>query len=155
MKQKIEDILEETGYKESRAAKMDLNDILKYVRAPSSLMLSDDSFADYYQLFMTRTSISPDRYVMVSPPHCINYHSSCTISLITLHVLVLSVNDQEAYKEIFFHVEARKYRLRHPRSYLGLDRFYFSSAVVVVLIPESLKGLSGIRGEPTSLSNIT
>jgi hypothetical protein len=31
MKQKIEDILEETGYKESRAAKMDLNDILKYV----------------------------------------------------------------------------------------------------------------------------
>jgi 18S rRNA (adenine1779-N6/adenine1780-N6)-dimethyltransferase len=31
MKQKIEIILEETGYKESRAAKMDLNDILKYV----------------------------------------------------------------------------------------------------------------------------
>ncbi|KAH9974551.1 S-adenosyl-L-methionine-dependent methyltransferase [Lactifluus volemus] len=29
MKQKIEDILDETGYKESRAAKMDLNDILK------------------------------------------------------------------------------------------------------------------------------
>jgi hypothetical protein len=34
MKQKIEDILDETGYKESRAAKMDLNDILKYVRSP-------------------------------------------------------------------------------------------------------------------------
>ena len=33
MKQRIEDILEETGYKESRAAKMDLNDILKYVRS--------------------------------------------------------------------------------------------------------------------------
>jgi hypothetical protein len=29
MKQKVEAILEETGYKESRAAKMDLNDILK------------------------------------------------------------------------------------------------------------------------------
>jgi hypothetical protein len=76
MKQKIEDILEETGYKESRAAKMDLNDILKYVCALSSLMLSDDIFADYYQLFMTRTSISPDRYVMVLPSHCINYHLS-------------------------------------------------------------------------------
>jgi hypothetical protein len=96
MKQKIEDILEETGYKESRAAKMDLNDILKYVRTPSSLMLSDDSFADYYQLFMIRRSISPDRYIMVLPSHCINYHLSCTISLITLHVLVPSVNDQEA-----------------------------------------------------------
>jgi hypothetical protein len=35
MKQKIEDILEETGYKENRAAKMDLNDILKYVCSPS------------------------------------------------------------------------------------------------------------------------
>ncbi|KAH9984690.1 S-adenosyl-L-methionine-dependent methyltransferase [Russula vinacea] len=33
MKQKIEDILEETGYKESRAAKMDLNDILKLLSA--------------------------------------------------------------------------------------------------------------------------
>ena len=31
MKKKIEEILEETGYRESRAAKMDLNDILKYV----------------------------------------------------------------------------------------------------------------------------
>jgi hypothetical protein len=31
MKKKIDDILEETGYRESRAAKMDLNDILKYV----------------------------------------------------------------------------------------------------------------------------
>ena len=31
MKQRMDDILEETGYKESRAAKMDLNDILKYV----------------------------------------------------------------------------------------------------------------------------
>ncbi|KAH9969357.1 rRNA adenine dimethylase [Russula compacta] len=33
MKQKIEDILEETGFKESRAAKMDLNDILKLLSA--------------------------------------------------------------------------------------------------------------------------
>ncbi|KAI0282906.1 S-adenosyl-L-methionine-dependent methyltransferase [Russula brevipes] len=33
MKQKIEDILEETGYRESRAAKMDLNDILKLLLA--------------------------------------------------------------------------------------------------------------------------
>ncbi|KAI0255667.1 S-adenosyl-L-methionine-dependent methyltransferase [Lactifluus subvellereus] len=33
MKQKIEDILDETGYKESRAAKMDLNDILKLLSA--------------------------------------------------------------------------------------------------------------------------
>jgi 18S rRNA (adenine1779-N6/adenine1780-N6)-dimethyltransferase len=37
MKQKIEDILEETGYKESRAAKMDLNDILKCVCSSYSL----------------------------------------------------------------------------------------------------------------------
>jgi hypothetical protein len=37
MKQKVEDILEETGYKESRAAKMDLNDILKYVCSHSLL----------------------------------------------------------------------------------------------------------------------
>jgi len=33
MKQKIEDILEEAGYRESRAAKMDLNDILKLLLA--------------------------------------------------------------------------------------------------------------------------
>ena len=60
MKQKIENILEETGYKESRAAKMDLNDILKYVSPPSPLILSDDGSADYYQPFMTLISISPD-----------------------------------------------------------------------------------------------
>jgi len=40
MKQKIENILEETGYKESRAAKMDLNDILKYVSSPPPFVLS-------------------------------------------------------------------------------------------------------------------
>ena len=37
MKQQIEDMLEETGYKENRAAKMDLNNILKYVCSPSSM----------------------------------------------------------------------------------------------------------------------
>ena len=31
MKKKIEDILEETGFRESRAAKMDVNDLLKFV----------------------------------------------------------------------------------------------------------------------------
>ena len=31
MKQKIESILEETGHSNTRAAKMDLNDILKHV----------------------------------------------------------------------------------------------------------------------------
>lgn len=41
MKQKVEIILEETGYKESRAAKMDLNDILKYVRLPSPRGFAD------------------------------------------------------------------------------------------------------------------
>jgi len=43
MKQKIDDILEETGYRESRAAKMDLNDILKYVVVASSHGLADAS----------------------------------------------------------------------------------------------------------------
>jgi len=38
MKQKVEIIIEETGYKESRAAKMDLNDILKYVLPYPTLM---------------------------------------------------------------------------------------------------------------------
>jgi hypothetical protein len=60
MKQKIEDILEETGYKDSRAAKMDLNDILKYVCYLSSFVLSDIGFADYYWPSMILTSISPD-----------------------------------------------------------------------------------------------
>jgi hypothetical protein len=41
MKQKIEDILDETGYKESRAAKMDLNDILKFVCFPISFRVFD------------------------------------------------------------------------------------------------------------------
>ena len=41
MKQKIENILDETGYKESRAAKMDLNDILKFVRFPISFRVFD------------------------------------------------------------------------------------------------------------------
>lgn len=66
MKQKIEDILEETGYKESRAAKMDLNDILKSVCCPSSLVLSDSGFADCYWPFMILTSISLDRPVILS-----------------------------------------------------------------------------------------
>jgi hypothetical protein len=52
MKQKIEDIIEETGYKENRAAKMNLNVILRYVCSPSMgylmlicrlLLASDDS----------------------------------------------------------------------------------------------------------------
>jgi hypothetical protein len=58
MKQKIEAILEETGYKESRAAKMDLNDILKYVRLPSPHQFADVSCVDYCRPFMTLTSIS-------------------------------------------------------------------------------------------------
>jgi hypothetical protein len=67
MKQKIEDILEETGYKESRAAKMDLNDILKSVCCPSSLVLPDSVSADYYWPFMILTSISPDRPIILVP----------------------------------------------------------------------------------------
>lgn len=43
MKQKVEIILEETGYKESRAAKMDLNDILKYVHLLSPHECADVS----------------------------------------------------------------------------------------------------------------
>ena len=58
MKQKIEAILEETGYKESRAAKMDLNDILKYVRLPSPHQFADISRVDCCRPFMTLTSIS-------------------------------------------------------------------------------------------------
>jgi hypothetical protein len=37
MKQKIESILEETGHSNTRAAKMDLNDILKHVLFSKSL----------------------------------------------------------------------------------------------------------------------
>jgi hypothetical protein len=66
MKQKIEDILDETGYKQSRAAKMDLNDILKCVCCLSSLVLSDCGFADCYWPFMILTSISPDYPLVVS-----------------------------------------------------------------------------------------
>ncbi len=58
MKQKVENILEETGYKESRAAKMDLNDILKYVRFPFPHECANVSFVDYCRPFMTLTSIS-------------------------------------------------------------------------------------------------
>ena len=58
MKQKIEIILEETGYRESRAAKMDLNDILKCVRLPSPHEFTDVSFVDYCRPFMTLISIS-------------------------------------------------------------------------------------------------
>ena len=76
MKQKVEIILEETGYKEIRAAKMDLNDILKYVRFPSSHEFADVSFVDYCRPFMTLISISLEcaiiwRYPL---PPCINYH---------------------------------------------------------------------------------
>jgi antitoxin component of RelBE/YafQ-DinJ toxin-antitoxin module len=58
MKQKIVDILEETGYKESRAAKMDLNDILKYVCLPLSLVFANVNLVDYCRPFMTLTFIS-------------------------------------------------------------------------------------------------
>ena len=58
MKQKVESILEETGYRESRAAKMDLNDILKYVCLQSPHESADVSFVDYCRPFMTLISIS-------------------------------------------------------------------------------------------------
>jgi len=60
MKQKIDNVLEETGYKESRASKMDINDILKYVRSSPCVVFSYDSLADYYWLSMILTSILPD-----------------------------------------------------------------------------------------------
>jgi hypothetical protein len=75
MKQKIEAILEETGYKESRAAKMDLNDILKYVRLPSPHRFADVSFVDYCRPFMNLISISLECAIIRQYlPHCINYY---------------------------------------------------------------------------------
>ena len=78
MKQKVESILEETGYRESRAAKMDLNDILKYVRLPSPHEFADVSFVDYCLPFMTLISISLEFAIIWRyPPACIKllFHS--------------------------------------------------------------------------------
>lgn len=38
MKQRVEDVLTESGYHDSRAAKMDVNDLLKSVLLPSLLL---------------------------------------------------------------------------------------------------------------------
>jgi hypothetical protein len=86
MKQKIEIILEETGYKESRAAKMDLNDILKYVRLPSPHEFADVGFVDYCRPFMTLISISLECAIIWQYPPCINYYLSCTAFLHSLFV---------------------------------------------------------------------
>jgi hypothetical protein len=75
MKEKIEAILEDTGYKESRAAKMDLNDILKYVRLPFPHEFANVSFVDYCRLFMTLISISLEcALIWLYSPPCINYY---------------------------------------------------------------------------------
>src|SRR5258708_3455533 len=58
MKQRIVDILEDTGYKESRAAKMDLNDILRYVCLSFSRVFTNVSLVDYCRHFMTLTFTS-------------------------------------------------------------------------------------------------
>ena len=73
MKQKVEIILEETGYKESRAAKMDLNDILKYLRFPLPHECANVSSVDYCRPFMNLISISLECAVIWRyPPPCIN-----------------------------------------------------------------------------------
>jgi hypothetical protein len=91
MKQKVEIILEETGYKESRAAKMDLNDILKYVRLPSPHEFADVSFADYCRPFMNLISISLECAIISRcPPPCINYFLFILHSFLTLVLRVLS-----------------------------------------------------------------
>ena len=73
MKQKVEMILEETGYKESRAAKMDLNDILKYVRLTSPYEFTDVSFVDYCRPFMILIYILLECAIIWRyPPPCIN-----------------------------------------------------------------------------------
>jgi hypothetical protein len=86
MKQKVEIILEETGYKETRAAKMDLNDILKYVRLPSPRGFADVSLVDYCRPFMTLISISLDHLAVPSP--CINYYLFILHSFLTLFLRV-------------------------------------------------------------------
>jgi hypothetical protein len=73
MKQKVEIILEETGYRESRAAKMDLNDILKYVRFPLPHECANVSSVDYCRPFMNLISISLECAVIWRYPlPCIN-----------------------------------------------------------------------------------
>ena len=43
IKQKVEDVLNETGFSESRVAKMDIDDLLKYASQRSPNWLSTDS----------------------------------------------------------------------------------------------------------------
>ncbi|SRR5258708_7040397 len=67
-----------TRYKENRAPKMDLSDILKYVRShPHGL--ADVSSSRH---FMTLTSVSPDYADIrrLSPLSCVKYYLSCTTS---------------------------------------------------------------------------
>ena len=89
MKEKVENILEETGYKEIRAAKMDLNDILKYVRFPSPHESANVSFVDYCRPFMTLISTSPEcATIWRYPPSCINYYLFILHSFLTLFLPV-------------------------------------------------------------------
>ena len=48
MKQKVEDILTKTGYSEQRAAKMSVDDLLKYVLS-ITIDMSFNLLSDYYQ----------------------------------------------------------------------------------------------------------
>ena len=85
MKQRVEIILEETGYKESRAAKMDLNDILKYVRLPSPHEFADVRFVDYCRPFMTLIFISLEcAIIWRCLPLCISYYLFILHSFLTL-----------------------------------------------------------------------
>jgi hypothetical protein len=89
MKEKVEIILEETGYKETRAAKMDLNDILKYVRFPSPHECANVSFVDYCRPFMTAISISLECAIIWRyPPRCINYYLFILHSFLTMFLRV-------------------------------------------------------------------
>jgi hypothetical protein len=68
IKQKIESILEDTGHGNTRAAKMDLNDILKHVSFSMWLHpvhLIDRTIPDYYQLSMTQASTSHDDLMLM------------------------------------------------------------------------------------------
>jgi hypothetical protein len=65
MKQKAEDILAETGYSEQRAAKMSVDDLLKYVTIQLNLLNSNlySPSSDCYQLSTTSAFTSHDQSV--------------------------------------------------------------------------------------------
>lgn len=65
IKKKVEDVLTETGFSEQRAAKMDVDDLLKYVQSTSSLPFT-----------LTTSAPSPTRIL----DYCLHFTTSAFTS---------------------------------------------------------------------------